>query len=187
MLPDKNTLCSFIAYNYIIYSIIPAVTGGYITGRDFMNRLFNPEQLYIDFREGVTTTQPLIGRKYTLTHSDKTGELFLTIGLKFAYDKISNMRDEVLAEWREDSNSDYLFVYIYLDSQADSDVTAKRDKIFRQELPMALQAIRYGEQRLFDARPDLDEAQIWIMFDSTDPELNRYDYYGTFAEYKEGS
>ena len=34
-----------------------------------------------------------------LTHSDITGELFLTIAAKYDYDKITDMRDEVLAEW----------------------------------------------------------------------------------------
>ncbi len=63
----------------------------------------NPEKLYVEFRDGVTATDPVIGRKYTLTHSDVTADLFLTIGLEFAFDQINRMRDEVLAEWKEDS------------------------------------------------------------------------------------
>jgi hypothetical protein len=48
-------------------------------------------------------------RCYTLTHSDTTGELFLTIGPDFDRAQISGlytrlMRDEVLAEWREDED-----------------------------------------------------------------------------------
>ena len=50
-----------------------------------MERL-DPEKLYVVFRPGVTMTEPVLGRKYTLTHSDITAELFLTIGLQFAYD-----------------------------------------------------------------------------------------------------
>jgi hypothetical protein len=56
----------------------------------------NPEKLSVEFRQGVTPTEPIIPRRYTLTHSDITAELFLTIGSYYAYDKITAMRDEVL-------------------------------------------------------------------------------------------
>jgi hypothetical protein len=32
----------------------------------------------------VTAAEPVISRYYTLTHSDVTGELFLTIGKQYA-------------------------------------------------------------------------------------------------------
>lgn len=64
----------------------------------YLKRL-NPDKLHVEFRPGVTMTEPVNGRKYTLTHSDITADLFLTIGLQFAYDKVNTMRDEVLAEW----------------------------------------------------------------------------------------
>ena len=41
---------------------------------------FNPERLTVEYRDGVTATQPIVPRNHTLTHSDLTGELFLTIG-----------------------------------------------------------------------------------------------------------
>ena len=74
----------------------------------------NPGKLSVDFREGVTTTEPIIPRRYTLTHSDITAELFLTIGLKYAYDKISAMRDEVLGEWIKTRNGYFFHVYLFL-------------------------------------------------------------------------
>jgi len=40
---------------------------------------FNPEKLTVEYRDIVTATKPIIPRRYTLTHSDDTGELFLTI------------------------------------------------------------------------------------------------------------
>jgi hypothetical protein len=36
----------------------------------------NPEKLSVEFRQGVTPTEPIILRRYTLTHSDITAELF---------------------------------------------------------------------------------------------------------------
>jgi len=46
---------------------------------------------------GTGETNPIIPRKYTLTHSDITRELFLTIAAKYDYDKITDMRDKVLS------------------------------------------------------------------------------------------
>ncbi|GIM30275.1 hypothetical protein CPJCM30710_29410 [Clostridium polyendosporum] len=145
-----------------------------------MERL-NPEKLYVEFRPGVTPTEPIIERKYTLTHSDITAELFLTIGLEYAYDKINKMRDEVLAEWRTYDGYLFLYVYVYVDGQFGP---AIRNAIFRRELPLALEAIRYGDRRFFIAHPELDNVPIWIHFDSTNPYYNRLENWGTPKDYK---
>ena len=39
---------------------------------------FYPEKLSVEYMDGATSTEPVIPRRYTLTHSDLTGELFLT-------------------------------------------------------------------------------------------------------------
>ena len=63
---------------------------------------FNPEKLSVTFIPPANSFQPIEGRKYTLTHSDLTAELFLNIGYMFNYEKINPiMRDEVLAEWQK--------------------------------------------------------------------------------------
>lgn len=43
-------------------------------------KVFDPEKLYVEFRPGVTKTEPILGRKYTLTHSDISAELFSDSG-----------------------------------------------------------------------------------------------------------
>ena len=144
----------------------------------------NPEKLYVDFRTGVTMMEPVIGRKYTLTHSDITADLFLTVGLQFAFDKVNAMRDEVLAEWRTNHGIPFLFVYVYIDGQFGPEVSAMRNAIFRRELPLALEAIRYGDRKFFAAHSDLGHAPIWIHFDSTNPEYNRFENWGTPDDYK---
>ncbi len=148
-----------------------------------MKRL-NPDKLNVEFRPGVTVTEPVLGRKYTLTHSDITAELFLVIGLQFAYDKVTSSRDEVLAEWRYYNGSTILYTYVYVDGQFGPAVSATRDQIFRRELPLALEAIRYGDRAFFLAHTELDTAPIWIRFDSTNPQYNRFEYWGTPNDYK---
>ena len=150
---------------------------------DILKRL-NPDKLYVEFRTGVTLTEPVIGRKYTLTHSDITADLFLTIGLQFAYDKVNDMRDEVLAEWRTNNGFLFLYVYVYVDGQFDPAVSARRNAIFRRELPLALEAIIYGDRRFFAVHSDLYNAPIWIYFDSTDPDYNRFENWGIPNDYR---
>ncbi len=140
--------------------------------------------LYVEFRQGAAPAEPVAGRKYTLTHSDMTGELFLAIGMAYAYDRITKMRDEVLAEWRVGNGYPYLHVYVYVDGQFGPAVSAVRNKIFRRELPLALGAIRNGDRRFFEVYPELDKAPLWIHFDSTIPSYNRFENWGTPGDYK---
>jgi hypothetical protein len=147
-----------------------------------MSRL-NPEKLSVEFRDGVTTTEPVMFRHYTLTHSDITAELFLTIGLSYAYDKTNAMRDEVLGEWIKDKE-DYLFyVYLYVDGKFGPMVSAIRNYVFRRELPLALEAIRYGDMEFFSAHPELDNSPIIVNFISSNPEFNKTENWGTFSDY----
>ena len=109
----------------------------------------NPEKLFVEFRQGVTPTEPISPRRYTLTHSDLTAELFLTVGQEYAVDKITAMRDEVLAEWKKQDNHYVFPVHIDVDGQSTPDRIAMRNAIFRRELSLALEAIRYGDRRFF--------------------------------------
>lgn len=144
----------------------------------------NPEKLSVEFRQGVTSTEPIIPRRYTLTHSDITTELFLTIGLNYAYDKINAMRDEVLGEWVKVKNQYFYHVYLYVDGQFGPATAAIRNRIFIRELPLALEAIRYGDNKFFSVHPQINHVSIIVYFMSTIPEFNRIENWGTFSEYE---
>ncbi|MTV49953.1 hypothetical protein GJ688_13315 [Heliobacillus mobilis] len=143
----------------------------------------NPEKLFVDYRSGVTATSPVIPRRYTLTHSDETGDLFLTIAPEYAYDKITALRDEALAEWRIMDDRFILYVYLYVNGGLDKGTSARRNYIFRRELPLVLQSIRYGDRPFFAMHPELDQAPVIVYFDSTHPEYRRLENWGTPANY----
>lgn len=147
-----------------------------------MSRL-NPEKLSVEFRRGVTAAEPIIHRHCTLIHSDKTAELFLTIWLRYAYDKTDAMRDEVLGKWIRKGKGCFFYVYLHVDGQFSPMVTAKRDSVFRRELPLALEAIRYGDRELFSAHPKLDNSPIIVYFMSSYHEFNKIENWGTFSDY----
>lgn len=148
-----------------------------------MKRL-NPEKLYVEYRQDVTSTEPIIPRRYTLTHSDETGDLFLTIGKYYAYDKINPMRDEVLAEWKKINCKYVLYVYCYVGGHQCLNSATLRYSIFKKELPLALEAIRYGDREFFNNHPELDYAPILINFNSVYPYFNRVEYWGTPSNYR---
>ena len=83
-----------------------------------MTRL-NPEKLHVTFLPGMNAGSLETPRYYTLTHSDTTGDLFLSIGPTYHKKQISGlytrlMRDEVLAEFKNDSEEASLSVYCHV-------------------------------------------------------------------------
>lgn len=150
-----------------------------------MSRL-NTEKLSVEFREGVSITQPISPRRYTLTHSDITAELFLTIGVRYAYDKTNAMRDEVLGEWIKTKIGYIYYVYLYVDGQFGPEAAVIRNQIFRRELPLALEAIRYGDKIFFGTHSELNYVPIIVYFMSSIPEFNRVENWGTFSDYNIG-
>lgn len=79
---------------------------------------FNPERLSVEYRDGVTATESIISRHHTLTHSDDTGDLFLTIGTQFAWNTVNpELRDEVLGEWKTNGHYWYYNAYVIVNTQ----------------------------------------------------------------------
>lgn len=145
---------------------------------------FQPNKLTVEYRDGHIPFGPVIPRYYTLTHSDDSGKLFLTIGNSFAWDQVSTMRDEVLGEWKFIGDTLYFWVYLHIDEgQFTYEESKKRNEVFRRELPLALSSIRYGDQLLFHQYPMLDYAPIIVHFISIYPDLATQENWGSFAHY----
>ena len=152
-----------------------------------MTRL-NPEKLHVQFAAGVTAEGPLTPRRYTLTHSDTTGELFLTVGPEVDHKQISGwytrlMRDEVLAEWQDSEDGPALHLFCHVSGGLAFGGASMRYGIFQRELPLVLEAIRFGDRGLFETQPELDQAPIWIHFQSTNRHYHKTERWGTPADY----
>jgi hypothetical protein len=153
-----------------------------------MSRL-RPEKLHVRFAGDVEPEGPIAPRRYTLTHSDTTGDLFLAIGLDYDRRQASGwytrlMRDEVLAEWRENDDGPSLHVYCHVSGGLVFGTAGWRYAIFRHELPLVLEAFRYGDHALFAAHPELDGAPIRIHFQARQRRYRRVERWGTPADYR---
>lgn len=146
--------------------------------------MFDPKMLNLEFRNGIKDENPIDGRKYTLVHSDETGELFLTTALTYAYDKVNLMtRDEVFGDWKRIDDRFILKVYVYVDGIGGREEAAKRNTIFRKELPLALSAIRYGDRKFLEDHNELLNSSIIVRFISAYDEFNKIENYGTIDDY----
>ncbi|MFC1983229.1 staygreen family protein [Chloroflexota bacterium] len=59
-----------------------------------------------------------------------------------------------------------------------------RYDIFRSELPLVLEAIRYGDRTVFQQHPDLDQIPVHIHFQSSNLRFNNVEQWGIMADYK---
>lgn len=148
---------------------------------------FNPQKLHVQFSEGMQNPSQSLPRCYTLTHSDRTGDLFLTIAPSYDRDQISGwytklMRDEVLGEWQtEDQPS--LHLHCHVSGGVVLGPAKWRDAIFKQHLPQVLDAVCYGDQDFFNGNPDLQVAPIFVHFHAKQAALDRIERWGQVQDY----
>ncbi|WP_449623008.1 staygreen family protein [Robertmurraya sp. Marseille-Q9965] len=146
---------------------------------------FIPSNLSVKFLPPATPYKPVDERKYTMTHSDETGELFLTIG--YCYDESAinaNFRDEVLAEWIPRMGQYILSGKVYVcGGEYDEQYAKIRFMIFQKELSLALTSIVYGDRGFYQYYPWLLDSPIYIQFESRYPLYNQLLYYGTPRQY----
>lgn len=149
----------------------------------------NPEKLHVRMSFGTDQITLMEPRRYTLTHSDLTGDLFLTIGPHYDRKAISGfytrlMRDEVLAEWIVDKDGSALHVYCHVSGGLVFGFPGWRYNIFRYHLPQVLEAFRYGDKVLFESLPELDRAAVIIHFQASQPRYCRVENWGKIGEYR---
>lgn len=148
--------------------------------------VFNPQKLFVKFIPPATSYQPIEGRKYTLTHSDSTAELFLDIGYVYNYRAIDwKVRDEVLAEWVKNQQGRLILMgKAYVDGgEFDKNVSGIRFNIFKKEMDTALKGIVYGDIPFYSTYPVLLDAPIFLSYESVYPEYRNVFYYGTPRQY----
>lgn len=151
-------------------------------------RHLNPEKLHVTHLTGADQAGPLSPRRYTLTHSDLTGELFLSIGRDYDRVALSQwytrlMRDEVLAEWGVGNDNPSLMVHCHVSGGAVFGWAGMRNRILHREMPLALEAIRFGDRLFVQAHPDLDTAVVWVRFHAAQTRYDVKENWGRLSDY----
>jgi len=145
---------------------------------------FKPEKLHVDIRQSLKDEGSPLPRCYTLTHSDRTGDLFLTIDREYDLHQISGwytklMRDEVLGIW-EKSYGLSLHIHVHVSGGLVLGPAKWRFGIFQQHLPMTLKAICYGDKSFTESH---QEAPILVHFHAKQKNLNLVESWGFVTNY----
>lgn len=153
-----------------------------------MERL-NPDKLQVTVADGVSPGDAVLPRRYTLTHSDFSGQLFLTIGGDFNRSQTSGwyvrlMRDEVLAELVNGEAGPECRAYCHVNGGLVFGTAALRNRIFRAELRLALEAIRYGDRDFLQEHPAFDVAPVIVCFRSKNRRYACEEQWGTMSDYR---
>ena len=151
-------------------------------------RRLKPEKLHVTFQNDMTSVAPIFPRLYTLTHSDRTGDMFLTVGRKHDLEQIAGwytrfMRDEVLAEWQDIHGECTLHVFLHVSGGFVFGTARIRERIFKRVLPLVLEALRHGDRQLFTAYPHLDSAPILVHFQYNNQRDQDIEQWGVLKDY----
>lgn len=149
----------------------------------------DPGKLHVKFHPGIHAEGPHGPRRYTLTHSDFTGDLFLSIGAEYDWSQIRGwytrlMRDEVLAELLNDQGGVSLHVYVHVSGGFVLGGADFRNAILHHHMPMVLEAIRHGDREFFNAHPELEEAKIMVHFAARQPRYHNVEEWGRIGRYR---
>jgi hypothetical protein len=132
--------------------------------------VFDSSRLHVDLLGDARPDGPPVPRRYTLTHSDRTGHLFLAIGAEYDRRALRALqvrleRDEVLGEWVLDEQGPHLDLHMMAQGGLPVFGTGKmRCGIFRRYRLMVLGAMRYADAALAAALPELDDAPVIARF-----------------------
>ncbi|NPD90187.1 MAG: hypothetical protein HGN29_15860 [Asgard group archaeon] len=146
---------------------------------------FNPNKLSVKYLHSENLD--ILSRKYTLTHSDFTGELFLSIGNDYDYKKLNKlyvrfMRDEVLAEWKGKNDKYELHIYTHISGGCILGGAKFRNNIIRSHLPLVFKILKYAERDLIDSNKFLNDASIIVHFKSKRKKYDKIENMGKLSE-----
>ncbi len=91
----------------------------------------------------------------------------------------------MLTEWCEDENGLSLHVYCHVSGGIVLGRACWRLSIFRLEMPLVLETIRYGDKEFFAEHPDLDNSPVIVHFKSSKDKHNRIEEWGTLRDYRQ--
>ena len=149
-----------------------------------MLKELKPQKVFVQYRGSIMPDEPLYGRKYTITHSDTTAQLFVFVAKQYAEDQITGMRDEVRVAWEQGKNGLALIGSVLVDGEGVEGNAYIRNKIFYQEMPTALKALRQADRFLFEGEPSLDSTPVYIYFISSYSSYNKAYDFGVIGNYR---
>lgn len=156
---------------------------------------FDPAKLNITYLPGTAAADTGVpqNRRYTLTHNDLTGRLYLSVGLDYNEDQLAGwytriVRDEILAEWAvvhpsDGSTPPRLNVYCHVSGEELWPAPPRlRSFIFQREMKLVLDTIAYADRTLLAEHPQLASATVFVHLVSDLSTLNKVVEWGSLGD-----
>jgi len=145
-------------------------------------------RLHITFAGNIEREILSLPRCYTLTHSDRTGDLFLTIARDYDREQVSGwytrlMRDEVLGEWRQEQDEYGLHLFCHVSGGILFGTAGMRYNIFQKHMPLVLQALHEGDSALYRKSPKLRDTPVKVHFSARQKRYHKTELWGCIEEY----
>ena len=127
-------------------------------------------RLHISFVDGTGPVGPVVPRRYTLTHSDRTGHLFVSVGEEYDAGALRSWqvrleRDEVLGEWAVDEGRPRLDLHMAAQGGLPIFGTGRmRVGIFRHYRELVLETLATADAAQTAAHPQLEGAPVVARF-----------------------
>lgn len=137
------------------------------------------DKLKVDFKNDINFKSPIY-RRYTLTHSDTTGQRFLMIGEKYAHERYNKLRDEVIGKWSKNNREYELHLMCNLYSEFSTLTIKERYEKFKEHMPRVIIAIINGDVEYLKKNMLLD-CNVYIHF--IDGVRNLKEDYGKINNY----
>jgi hypothetical protein len=149
----------------------------------------SPAKLYVTFQAGVSAAELQFPRRYTLTHSDTTGDLFLSIGTEYNQKQIRGiytrlMRDEVLAELKDEQDEISLHVYVHVSGGIILGTAGWRNDLLHHHMPLVLEALRHADKELYFLHPEMENARVLVHFASNHKRYGQTEDWGQIQKYR---
>lgn len=145
---------------------------------------FNPKMLKVRFILPASPTEPLKGRKYTLTYSVRTNQHILDIGTDFNYEAVTEkLPDGIIIEWQNDWQY-RLAGRVFVDrGEYTVEEAEERFNQLRNKIANGLQGVAFGDRLFLSNYPLLLDAPIYFFFESNYSAFKQCYYYGTLKQY----
>lgn len=138
-------------------------------------------KIFVQYQPPIHPDQPVFPRKYIVTHSDITGDLFLTVSPKIL-NKRTPDRDEVFAKWIYKKGYYALICWVDVDGNQ-PERAQQRYQIFKKEMPKALQTIIYGDRFFLACHFWLYSATIYVHYKSKFKPFRKKYCYGPVKDF----
>ncbi|TYR80226.1 hypothetical protein FZC66_13940 [Priestia megaterium] len=143
-----------------------------------------PRQVDVIYGLGITPTEPMAPRKYTIFPSTQSSTPSIHVGLEFAYDHMSKQQDECLASFIFNKGFYSLSLYFYVGSHIKEEFILNRYFHFLEQLPVILNALYHAERFFFQKHPILEHCPIFLYVDSSHPLFEHKKCLGALYQYK---